>query len=76
MPSKSEQAYRGWKVRITEKTRLDSRSSATVEVWKPGHDPRSHAGVVVPFLKRAASWTDAEAAALEAAKKWIDREVD
>lgn len=47
-----------------------------IEVWKPGDDPRSDAGVVVPFHKRVPSEAEAQAVALQAAKKWIDREVD
>jgi hypothetical protein len=72
--SKSEHVYLGWKIRITD-TAVDTKFSARVEVWKPEHDPRSHNGIVVPFLKRAASPADAHAAALEAAKKWIDEEM-
>ena len=71
---KSEHAYRGWKIRITV-TAVDTKLSARVEVWKPEHDPRSHSGIVVPFLKRAASPVDAHAAALEAAKDWIEEEM-
>jgi hypothetical protein len=73
--SKSEHVYRGWKIRITD-TAVDTTFSARVEVWKPEHDPRSHRGIVVPFLKRAASSADAHAAALETAKEWIDEEMD
>ncbi len=71
---KSEHAYRGWKIRSTV-TAVDTKLSARVEVWKPEHDPRSHSGIVVPFLKRAASSVDAHAAALEAAKDWIEEEM-
>jgi len=70
----SEYVYRGWKIRITE-TAVDTKSSARVEVWKPEHDPRTHSGIVVPFLKRAASPADAYAAALETAEEWIDAEM-
>ena len=72
--SKSEHVYRGWKIRITD-TAVDTKFSARVEVWKPEHDPRSHSGIVVPFLKRAAFPADAHAAALEAAKEWIDEDM-
>jgi hypothetical protein len=72
--STSEHAYRGWKIRITD-TAVDSKLSARVEVWKPEHDPRSHSGIVVPFLKRASSPADAHFAALAAAKEWIDAEM-
>jgi len=72
--SPSEHVYRGWKIRITD-TAVDTKSSARVEVWKPEHDPRSHSGIVVPFLKRAASPADAHVAALAAAKEWIDAEM-
>jgi hypothetical protein len=72
--SKSEHVYHGWKIRITD-TAVETKFSARVEVWKPDHDPRSHSGIVVPFLKRAASPTDAHAAALEAAKDWIEEEM-
>ena len=72
--SKSEHVYRGWKIRITD-TAVDTKFSARVEVWKPEHDPRSHSGIVVPFLKRAASSADAHADALEAAKEWIDEDM-
>ena len=44
-----------------------------IEVWEPGHDPRSHAGVIVPFHKRVPSQPEAQAVALQEAKKWIDR---
>ncbi len=47
-----------------------------IEVWKPGDDPRSDTGVVVPFHKRVPSQAEAQAVALQTAKKWIDREVD
>jgi len=73
MPAKSEHEYRGWKVRITGNT-VGTGSSAMIEVWKPGHDPHSDTGVVVPFHKRVPSEPEAQAVALQAAKKWIDRE--
>ena len=73
--SKSEHVYRGWRIRITD-TAVDTTFSARVEVWKPEHDPRSHRGIVVPFLKRGASSANAHAAALETAKEWIDEEMD
>jgi hypothetical protein len=72
--STSEHAYHGWKIRITD-TAVETKCSARVEVWKPEHDPRSHSGIVVPFLKRAASSADAHFAALAAAKEWIDAEM-
>ncbi|MDP2701231.1 MAG: hypothetical protein Q8P98_04085 [Candidatus Rokubacteria bacterium] len=74
MPAKSEHEYRGWKVRITGNT-VGTGSSAMIEVWEPGHDPHTDAGVVVPFHKRVPSEPEAQAVALQAAKKWIDREV-
>ncbi len=39
------------------------------------HDPRSHTGIIVPFLKRAESPADAHAASLEAAKEWIEEDM-
>ena len=72
--STSEHAYRGWKIRITD-TAVDTKFSARVEVWKPEHAPRSHSGIGVPFLKRAASPADAHFAALAAAEEWIDAEM-
>ncbi len=72
MAAKSEREYHGWKIRITG-NRAGTGSSAMIEVWEPGQDPRSHAGVVVPFHKRVPSETEAQAVALQAAKKWIDR---
>ena len=72
--SKSEHVYRGWKIRITDIT-VDTKCSARVEVWKPEHDPRSHPGIVVSFLERASSPADAHAAALDAAKDWIEEEM-
>jgi hypothetical protein len=70
----SEYVYRGWKIRITG-TAAETMFSARVEVWKPEHDPRRHAGIVVPFLQRAASPADAHAAALEAAKECIEEDM-
>ena len=75
MSAKSEHEYRGWKIRIIGNT-VGLGSSAMIEVWKPGDDPRSDTGVVVPFHKRVPSEAEAQAVALQAAKKWIDREVD
>jgi len=75
MPAKSEHEYRGWKVRITGNT-VGTGSSAMIEVWEPGHDPHSDAGVLVPFHKRVPSEPEAQAVAFQAAKKWIDRKVD
>src|SRR5258708_40194736 len=72
--STSEHVYRGWKIRITD-TAVDTKSSARVEVWKPEHDPRSHSGIVVPFLKPAASPAEAHVAALAAPKDRIDAEM-
>ena len=72
--STSEHVYRGWKIRITD-TAVDTTFSARGEIWKPEHDPRSHSGIVVPFLKRAASPAEAHFAALAAAKEWIDAEM-
>jgi hypothetical protein len=39
--STSEHVYRGWEIRITD-TAVDTKFSASVEVWKPEHDPRGH----------------------------------
>jgi hypothetical protein len=74
MSAKSEHEYHGWKIRITGNT-VGAASSAMIEVWEPGHDPRNHDGVVVPFHKRVPSETEAQAVALQTAKKWIDRKV-
>jgi len=73
MSAKSEHEYRGWKIRITGNT-VGTGSSAMIEVWEPGHDPRTDTGVIVPFHKRVPSEPEAQAVALQAAKKWIDRE--
>ena len=72
--SKCEHVHFGWKIRITDTTE-GTAFSARIEVWKPEHDPRSHTGIVVPFLKRVPSPADARAAALEVAKEWIDAEM-
>ena len=74
MSAKSEHEYHGWKIHITGKT-VGTGSSAMIEVWEPGHDPHSDTGVVVPFHKRVPSEPEAQAVALQAAKKWIDRQV-
>ena len=66
--STSEHVYRGWKIRITD-IAVDTTFSARVEVCKTEHDTRSHRGIVVTFLKRAASPADAHVAALAAAKE-------
>ncbi len=71
--SKSEYVFRGWKIRITG-TGGETTFSARIEVWKPEHDPRRHGGIVVPFLKRAASPAEAHAAAREVAENWIDEQ--
>ena len=70
---KSEHVHRGWKIRITD-TVVESKFSARIEVWKPEHDPRSHNGIGVEFLKRAVSSVEAQDAALQRAKQWIDEE--
>jgi hypothetical protein len=75
MSAKSEHEYHGWKIRITGNT-VGTESSALIEVWEPGHDPRNHTGVVVPFHTRVPSEPEAQAVAHQAAKKWIEREVD
>ncbi len=75
MSAKSEHEYHGWKIRITGNT-AGTGSSAMIEVWEPGHDPHIDTGVVVPFHKRVPSETEAQAVAFQAAKKWIDRQVD
>jgi hypothetical protein len=72
--SRSEYVYRAWKIRI-DITPVESTFSATVDIWKPDHEPRSHSGIIVPFRKRAASPADALAAALETAENWIDAEM-
>jgi hypothetical protein len=74
MSARSEHEYQGWKIHITGKT-VGNGSSAMIEVWEPGHDPHSDTGVVVPFHKRVPSEPEAQAVALQAAKKWIDRQV-
>ena len=74
MPEKFEDVYQGWKIRITEKA-ADGKASARIEVWKPGHDPRSHNSSSVPFLKKVKSWAQVQRSALQEAKKWIDREM-
>jgi hypothetical protein len=71
MSAKSEHEHRGWKIRITGNP-AGAGWSAMIEVWEPGQDPRSHTGVLLPFLKRVPSETDAQAVALHAAKKWVD----
>jgi hypothetical protein len=73
MSPKSEYEHRGWKIRITGNT-VGTGSSAMIEVWEPGQDPHSDAGVVVPFHKRVPSQPEAQAVALQAARKWIDRQ--
>jgi hypothetical protein len=73
MSAKSEHEYHGWKIRIIGNT-VGPGSSAMIEVWEPGYDPDSHTGVVVPFHQRVPSETEALAVALQAAKKWIDRQ--
>ena len=73
MSTKSEHEYRGWKIRIVG-NKVGIGSSAMIEVWKPGHDPRSDTSVLVPFHQRVPSEAEAQAVALQAAKKWIDRE--
>ena len=75
MSAKCEHEYRGWKIRITG-NKVGIGSSAMIEVWKPGDDPRRHPSVVVPFHQRVPSEAEAQAVALQAAKKWIDREID
>lgn len=75
MSAKSEHEYHGRKIRIIGNT-VGAGSLAMIEVWEPRHDPRSHTGVVVPFHKRVPSEAEAQAVALQAAKKWIEREVD
>jgi hypothetical protein len=67
--------YRGWEIRVTGTT-VGTKFSARIEVRKPGHGPRTHNSEVVPFRKHAASPTEAQAAALQAAEKWIDGEMD
>jgi hypothetical protein len=73
MSAKSEREYHGWKIRITGKS-VGTGSSAMIEVWEPGQGPHSHTGVVVPFIKRVPSETEALAVAFQAAKEWIDRQ--
>jgi hypothetical protein len=74
--STSEHVYRGWKIRIAD-TAVDTKSSARVELWKPEHDPRGHGGIVVPFLKRAASPADTHVVLQRRrsglTQKWFDR---
>jgi hypothetical protein len=74
--ARSEQYYRGWRIRITlTEIRTDSWS-ATTEVWRPGLDPDTISGRVVPLVGRFASQAVAVAAAAEAAIVWIDRHAD
>ena len=72
MSAKSEHEYQGWKIRITG-NKAGAGWSAMIEVWEPGQGPLSDTGVIVPFLKRLPSETDAQAVALQTAKKWIER---
>jgi len=74
MAARSEHEYRGWKIRIVGQP-MGLGSSAMIEVWKPGEDPRPDTSVIVPFHKRVPSEAEAQAVALQAAKKWIDREL-
>ena len=71
MSAKSEHGHRGWKIRITGNP-AGAGWSAMIEVWEPGQDPHSDTGTIVPFHKRVPSETDAQAVALQAAKKWVD----
>jgi hypothetical protein len=72
MAAKSEHEYQGWKIRVTAST-VGMRSSAMIEVWEPGEDPSSHTGVVLPFHKGLPSEAEAQAVALQTAKRWISR---
>jgi len=73
MSAKSEYEHRGWKIRITGNT-VGSGSSAMIEVWEPGQDSQDDAGVLVPFHKRVSTQHEAQAVALQAARKWIDHQ--
>jgi len=73
MSAKSESEHRGRQIRITGNT-VGTGSSAMIEVWEPGKDPQDDAGVVVPFHKRVPTEPQAQAVALQAARKWIDRQ--
>ena len=75
MSAKSEHEYRGWKIRITG-NKVGIGWSAMIEVVKLGDHPGSQTSVVVPFHQRVPSEAEAQAVALQAAKKWIDREGD
>jgi hypothetical protein len=75
MPDKSEHEYRGWEIRITDKP-VNAEFSALIEVRRPGQTPHEKASTYVEFQKRAASLEEARAAALQTAKKWIDKDIE
>lgn len=74
MPEKdeSEHEYRGWKIRITQKP-VEAGSTAMIEVWKTGYDPRTQSSMVLPCLARGASPAEAHATAMKTAREWIDQ---
>ena len=71
MSPKSEQEHRGWKIHITANTAGAGWSA--MRCGSLDRTPRSHTGTIVPFHKRVPSEAEAQAVALQSAKKWIDR---
>jgi hypothetical protein len=76
MPARSEQYYRGWRIRITPTQIRNDSWSATIEVWRHGLDPDTISGTVIPLMGRFISAATAVAAAGEAAIVWIDRHAE
>ena len=51
---------------------VDKQWSARVEVWQPGTGPRTHSPLPLPFNGKFVTPAQAESAAVDRAKHWID----
>lgn len=65
--------HEGWRIGV-RLFQTDACWSAGVEVWQPGTSPRTHSGLPLPFTGRFDTAGEAEAAAVDQAKHWIDRQ--
>ena len=65
--------HAGWRIGVSPFP-AEGHWSAHIEVWAPGTDRRTHSGMALPFTGRFDTIDEAERAAVDETKQWIDRQ--
>lgn len=61
----------GWTIRVSARP-IAGSWSAIVEVWPPGLHTRTHSALIIPFTRTLISESEATAAGMAAARRYID----